>query len=187
VWEISFTIGACFDLIKGQWDMVTDLEKYALKFATKAHGDQTRKYDGQPYIVHPVAVADIVRSVSHTPEMITAALLHDTVEDTPVTLDDIRSNFGGHVARLVAWLTDVATKHHGNRAMRMELNRLHLSLAPAEAKTIKLADLIDNSASIMRHDRGFWPVYREEKVLLLPHLTAGNRLLWERAARLVKQ
>ena len=166
--------------------MVTDLEKHALKFATQAHGEQRRKYDSQPYIVHPIAVAEIVKSVPHTPEMIAAALLHDTVEDTAVTLEDIKASFGGHVARLVAWLTDVATPYHGNRSTRQELNRIHLSMAPAEAKTIKLADLIDNATSIMRYDKGFWPVYREEKALLLAHLTAGHPLLRERAARLVE-
>lgn len=161
-----------------------DLEKHALRFATRAHGDQKRKYSDEPYIVHPIAVAEIVRSVQHTPEMIAAALLHDTVEDTPVTLLDIKENFGAKVAHLVAWLSDISTPFHGNRQARKELDRQHLALAPAEAKTIKLADLIDNSVSIKTADTDFWKVYRAEKVRLLDVLRDGDPVLWERARAL---
>ncbi|WPE19943.1 HD domain-containing protein [Shinella zoogloeoides] len=162
-----------------------DMEKHALRFATTAHGAQLRKYDGQPYIVHPVAVAEIVRSVPHTPEMIAAALLHDTVEDTDVTLLDIKESFGATVATLVAWLTDVSTPFHGNRAARKALDRAHTALAPPAAKTIKLADLIDNSRSIGSADPHFWTVYREEKRLLLPLLMEGDATLWAMASELV--
>lgn len=165
--------------------MSKDLEKHALRFATRAHGDQKRKYSGEPYIVHPIAVAEIVRSVAHTPEMIAAALLHDTVEDTPVTLLDIKDNFGIKVAQIVAWLTDISTPFHGNRAVRKELDRHHLALAPAEAKTIKLADLIDNSASIKERDPDFWRVYRGEKFRLLEVLGEGDATLLSRAKSLV--
>ncbi len=157
------------------------LEKHALKFATAAHGAQLRKYTGEPYIVHPIAVAEIVRSVPHTEEMIAAALLHDVVEDTPVTLGDIHARFGGKVCQLVAWLTDISTPFHGNRRARKELDLHHTSLAPAEAKTIKLADLIDNSISISTHDLDFWKVYRSEKLRLLDVLKEGDASLLERA------
>lgn len=163
----------------------SNLEKHALRFATRAHGDQKRKYDGQPYIVHPIAVAEIVRSVPHTPEMIAAALLHDTVEDCDTTLLDIKEAFGGKVVQLVAWLTDISTPYHGNRVVRKELDRHHTALAPAAAKTIKLADLIDNSISIKEHDPDFWKVYREEKRRLLEVLKDGDPTLWSRAAELV--
>lgn len=164
---------------------MSDMEKHALRFATRAHGDQKRNYDGQPYIVHPIAVAEIVRSLPHTPEMIAAALLHDVCEDTLVGLSEIKEAFGGNVAQLVAWLTDISTPYHGNRAMRKELDRHHTALAPAAAKTIKLADLIDNSISIKAHDPGFWKVYREEKSQLLVVLKDGDPTLWSRAAELV--
>ncbi len=161
------------------------IEKYALRFATQAHNGQTRKYSGEPYIVHPMAVAEIVRNVPHSSEMIAAALLHDTVEDTSVTLFDIKENFGAKVVTLVAWLTDISTPFHGNRSARKELDRHHLALAPAEVKTIKLADLIDNSESIRKHDPDFWRVYRAEKIRLLEVLKEGDESLWKRAAALV--
>jgi (p)ppGpp synthase/HD superfamily hydrolase len=80
-----------------------ELERCALEFATTAHAsiNQRRKYTGEPYIVHPIAVAELVRSVPHTPEMIAAAYLHDVVEDTPVTIEEIREEFGPQVAELV--------------------------------------------------------------------------------------
>ncbi len=146
----------------------------AIAFATEAHAGQIRKYTGDPYIKHPIAVAEIVQSVHHTEEMVIAAILHDTVEDTAVTLLDIKHAFGPTVATLVAWLTDISTPFHGNRSARKELDRIHNALAPAAAKTIRLADLIDNTKSIQEHDPNFWVVYREEKRLLLEVLKEGD-------------
>ena len=81
----------------------------ALQFATEAHGSQVRKYTGEPYITHPIAVADIVRTVEgHTEEMLVAAVLHDVVEDTDVTIDDICKEFGTVVGMYVEYLTDVS-------------------------------------------------------------------------------
>jgi (p)ppGpp synthase/HD superfamily hydrolase len=162
-----------------------DLEARALAFAKTAHESigQARKYTGEPYIVHPIAVAEIVRSVPHTPEMIAAAYLHDVVEDTPVTIEEIRTAFGDKVAELVDWLTDVSGPGDGNRRKRRELDLKHTARAPPDAKTIKLADLIDNSLTIAKHDRrGFWPVYRREKLALLEVLKDGDQTLWQWAA-----
>ena len=81
-------------------------------FAGLAHGSQKRKYTGEPYIVHPVEVSEIVAWHNGSKEMIAAALLHDTVEDTDVTIDDIRNEFGNAVALLVDDLTDVSIVLH---------------------------------------------------------------------------
>tara|TARA_X000000950_G_C13628912_1_gene542609 strand:- start:214 stop:708 length:495 start_codon:yes stop_codon:yes gene_type:complete len=148
-----------------------------LKFATKAHGDQKRKYTGDPYIVHPIAVAEIVKTVPHTDAMIAAALLHDVVEDTPVTIEQIKDKFGSEVAELVGWLTDISRPENGNRKTRKSLDRDHSANAPAEAQTIKLADLIHNTKSIEKHDPHFWKVYKQEKIALLDVLTKGDRSL----------
>ena len=145
-----------------------------LKFATKAHGNQKRKYTGEPYIVHPIAVSEIVQTVPHTDEMVAAALLHDVVEDTPVTIQEIETKFGSKVAELVGWLTDISRPEDGNRKTRKALDRDHSASAPAEAQTIKLADLIDNTKSIERYDPGFYQVYRQEKIALLDVLTKGD-------------
>ena len=156
-----------------------------LKFATAAHGDQKRKYTGDPYINHPIAVAKIVETVPHTDAMIAAALLHDVVEDTHVTLDQIKDKFGDKVAELVGWLTDISQPEDGNRRTRKALDRAHSANAPAEAQTIKLADLIHNTASIEKHDPGFYKVYKEEKIELLKVLTKGDKTLMYRAQQQV--
>jgi (p)ppGpp synthase/HD superfamily hydrolase len=162
-----------------------DLEARALAFATAAHGaiDQRRKYTGEPYIVHPVAVAELVRSVPHTPAMLAAAYLHDVVEDTPVTIEAVRAAFGPEVGELVDWLTDISRPQDGNRRVRKELDRQHLAKAPPAAKTIKLADLIDNTLTIRQHDPSFWRVYRREKLALLEVLREGDPALWQQAYR----
>ena len=148
-----------------------------LKFATTAHGDQKRKYTNDPYIVHPIAVSEIVKTVAHTDEMVAAALLHDVVEDTDVTLDQIKTKFGSKVAELVGWLTDISRPEDGNRKTRKTLDREHSAEAPADAQTIKLADLIHNTKSIEKHDPHFWKVYKQEKIALLGVLTKGDPAL----------
>lgn len=164
--------------------MDKDLESRALAFAKAAHEsvDQRRKYTGEPYIVHPVAVAELVKSVPHTEEMVAAALLHDVVEDTPVSIEQVEDEFGHEVATLVSWLTDVSRPEDGNRATRKSRDLEHTRHAPAAAKTIKLADLIDNTRTIKAHDPAFWKVYRREKLALLRVLKEGDPNLWQRAA-----
>lgn len=156
-----------------------DVVERARVFATAAHAAvaQLRKYTMEPYIVHPAEVVSIVRSVPHTEAMLAAAWLHDTVEDTGVTLETIRAEFGDEVATLVGWLTDVSRPEQGNRATRKAIDRAHSAGAPAEAQTIKLADLISNTRSIMEHDEKFARTYLEEKRLLLEVMTKGDATL----------
>ncbi len=145
-------------------------------FATAAHAavGQTRKYTGEPYVVHPVEVAGIVESAGGSNAMIAAALLHDVLEDTGVTFDLLVEQFGSEVAELVLWLTDVSKPEDGNRSTRKALDRQHSAAAPAEAQTIKVADLISNTRSIVAHDPGFAKTYLEEKRLLLDVLTKAD-------------
>lgn len=166
----------------------------AVEFAERAHRGQVRKYTGEPYIVHPLEVAQIVESAfpweranpSPVEAVVMAALLHDVVEDCGVTLDQIRRAFGSVVARLVHEVTDISRKEHGNRATRKGLDRQHLASASPEGMTIKLADLISNTQSITQHDKDFAKVYMAEKAELLPLLVAGNPSLHARASGLVK-
>ena len=167
--------------------MRESIESLAEGFATGAHASvgQVRKYTGEPYISHPRAVAQLVRSVPHTRSMVCAAWLHDVVEDTGATIDDVREAFGDAVADLVEMLTDVSRPEDGNRAARKALDRAHLAKASPDAKTVKLADLIDNSRSIMAHDPQFARVYLAEKRLLLDVLTEGDPTLYAMAWRIV--
>ncbi|MDQ1090680.1 (p)ppGpp synthase/HD superfamily hydrolase [Xanthomonas sacchari] len=155
-------------------------------FAKHAHAGQKRRYTGEDYIVHPIAVAGLVNRVRHSSEMLAAALLHDTVEDTPVTAAAIRSEFGAEVAELVGWVTDVSTLADGDRAERKRLDREHVARAPASAKTIKLADLIDNSSTIVAQDPMYARMYLAEKALLLDVLREGDAVLWAQAHQLLQ-
>jgi len=139
----------------------------AFYFAYKAHGNQKRKYTGDSYMVHPLAVAQIVKDYGGSEDMQQAAFLHDVVEDTHIAIVDIEQNFGLDVANLVGWLTDISKPGDGNRAARKALDRAHSADAPVEAQFIKLADLMDNTKSIVQHDPKFAKVYLKEKELLL--------------------
>jgi (p)ppGpp synthase/HD superfamily hydrolase len=159
-----------------------DLVERALAFATEAHGrvGQVRKYTGEPYINHPIEVMGIVRTAAHyTDVMLAAALLHDTIEDTTVTRYDLEREFGSDLADMVMELTDQCTE--GNRAKRKAAEAMRLSTISAEAQTVKLADLISNSASIIEHDPGFAQVYLREKNQILELMTAGDPGLYTRA------
>lgn len=159
------------------------LVQRASRFATQAHRriDQRRKYSKQAYDVHLKAVADLVASVSDDQEMIAAAWLHDTVEDTPATLEDIEREFGAGVAGLVSDLTDVSRPGDGNRAVRKAIDRAHTARASERAKTVKLADLIDNCRDICEHDARFARVFLVEMASLLEVLGEGDPGLLQRA------
>ena len=162
------------------------LVEHARMFAHGAHFavGQLRKYTNEPYIVHPFEVAQIVATVPDaTEEMIAAAWLHDVVEDTGVTLDQVHLLFGANVANLVFWLTDQSRPEDGNRATRKAIDRAHIEAAPAAAQTVKLADLISNTKSIMAHDPEFAKVYLEEKRLMLEVMTKGHPALMAEARK----
>lgn len=166
-------------------DDSADLIQRARVFATRAHGriDHRRRYSNQPYEVHLKAVAALVAEYTGDPEMIAAAWLHDTVEDTPVTLEELGREFGPGVAELVDQLTDVSRAGDGNRRVRKAIDREHLAGASARAQTVKLADLIDNAVDICRNDTKFARVYLEEMAELLGVLRRGDPRLLGRAER----
>jgi (p)ppGpp synthase/HD superfamily hydrolase len=166
-----------------------DLVDRARVYATAAHSavKQLRKYTNEPYWVHPAEVAEMVSTRPHDPEMIAAAWLHDVVEDTGVTITDIHREFGPVVASYVHWLTNPSKIEDGNREQRKELDRAFIRNAPAEVKTVKLADLISNCSSIVKHDPNFARTYLEEKRLMLEVLRDGDPVLWKLAASIVME
>lgn len=171
--------------IKGQ--EVSELVFKAYVFAKNAHKGQKRKYTFEPYINHPVEVMQIVSTVPHTEEMLAAALLHDVVEDCGVLSSTIFKEFGLWVGWHVEDLTDVSNPSDGNRVKRKEIDRVHTQQADPEAKTIKLADLISNSRSIVKHDKDFARLYIKEKELLLEVLTEGDATLYAQAQQIVEE
>lgn len=173
-----------FTMELGDMNIVQKAQVYAM--AAHASVKQLRKYTNEPYIVHPGEVASIVAGVpGATEEMVAAAWLHDCIEDTGCTFTDIHMAFGIDIATLVGWLTDVSKPEDGNRAHRKAMDREHTAQAPAEAQTIKLADLISNSRSIVQHDPAFAVTYLAEKRLLLEVLTKGDPGLHARATEFV--
>ena len=164
------------------------LVRSAAAFAVAAHGavGQKRKYNGEPYHLHPFAVAALVSQVSNSPAMIAAALLHDVVEDTKVDLGTILDTFGPEVASLVDDLTDASRLTDGNREIRKAIDRAHSEAASPDAQTIKVADLIDNTRSIVERDPAFAKVYMAEKRLLLAVLTKADANLRTTADELIQ-
>ena len=128
----------------------------AFQFARKAHEGQTRK-SGEPYIIHPVAVARIVaEEMQLGPNTVIAAFLHDVVEDTPVTLDEIREQFGDEVAFLVGVVTKKKkTNYETSKQVdnyKQMLDSVHYDI---RAILLKLADRIHNMRTLesMRPDK----------------------------------
>jgi guanosine-3',5'-bis(diphosphate) 3'-pyrophosphohydrolase len=164
----------------------------AQAFAHASHDSigQKRKYSGKPYWVHTDEVADIVsKTPGATEDMVCVSHLHDIIEDVfPLNpyydIYLIAKEFGETVAKRVVELTDVYTKVAWpdlNRKQRHALENERLAKISTEAKTIKLADLINNTASIVAEDADFAKVYLREKFALLPLLKGGNEILWNRA------
>lgn len=166
------------------------MEKEAFEFARKAHGVQCRKYIEELYIEHPKRVAGLVKTVPHSVEMVCAAYLHDVVEDTQVSIQDIQRKFGRKVALLVDELTDVYIPEnypHLNRKARKQKEVARLASISVEAKTIKLADVIDNTQDILNYDRNFARRYIPEMVALTEALQGGHFKLLLRACYQVQR
>lgn len=146
----------------------------AADYAQDKHRNQMRKYDGSPYFVHCNAVKELLLTYGHYNEdWLCAALLHDTVEDTDATIQEIRTKFNDHIAELVYWLTDFKHEREGNRETRKLITCWKLSVAPLGAKLIKLADLIDNTKDIVKGDPDFAIKYLKEKRDLIEHIQGG--------------
>lgn len=122
------------------------LVERALEFAKQAHEGQKRKNSNAPYIVHPIAVAKILEESGLSQEVIAAGLLHDTVEDTPVTLEDITEHFGEIVSNIVASHTEDKTKSWEERKQ----HTIDVSKSgPIEVKALIVADKLDNLRSLV--------------------------------------
>lgn len=163
--------------------LIEDLRKReprekAINFAKGAHGKQRRKYTGVPYWNHCLNVAMLVGDVIADEEVLQAAILHDTLEDTNVSHEDLVEEFGERVANLVLEVSDVSRPEDGNRAKRKELDRAHYAKSSPEGATIKIADLIDNTRTIATYDKDFARIYLPEKERCLEILKHGDPTLW---------
>lgn len=130
-------------------------------FAVRAHRSQARRFTGEPYVEHPIRVSRTVAAAGGTPEMVAAALLHDVLEDTDATYDQLTDQFGPVVAGYVKALTNEYTSStypELERRHRKKLERYRLSRSTYEVQTIKMADIADNTAGLATHDPKWAPL-----------------------------
>jgi guanosine-3',5'-bis(diphosphate) 3'-pyrophosphohydrolase len=163
-----------------------------LEFVTKCHDGQVRKYTGEPYIVHPLAVANKVDHIH--PLAWEIALAHDVVEDTPYTSKDIYefvisdglyNELDAAVIKFgVEQLTDIYTAEdypEMGRDERKTNEAIRLGNTSPVIQSIKYADLIDNTDSILKYDLDFSQVYLHEKETLLSKMRVGDFKLFMEA------
>lgn len=133
--------------------MNTDLLDRAIVFAVKAHHNTERRGKGFPYIVHPMEAVEVVATITPDQELLAAAALHDTIEDTDVTVEQIRAEFGDRVANLVHAesdrLVEGLSEAESWRDRKQEaIDRL--AAAPHDAKIVALGDKLSNMRAIWR-------------------------------------
>ncbi len=144
----------------------TSLFDRAVNFAVKAHSGTERRGKGFPYIIHLMEAVEIVATITPDQELLSAAMLHDTVEDTPVTVDDLRKEFGDRVASIVEAESDVHNEgesEHESWHRRKQEAIDRLTAAPMEAKIVALGDKLSNMRAIARDyaqiGDGLWKLF----------------------------
>lgn len=138
----------------------------AIFWAELRHQGQKRKYTGEDYITHPIAVYELCREYGLSETAQIAAILHDTVEDTAATLEEVVELFGTGVGEYVWYLTK-PPEFVGNRKLRKQLDRERLRPAPEEVRIIKFFDIYHNAGSIREHEPDFYSTWRLEMLDLL--------------------
>ena len=149
----------------------------ALRYATKAHSGQTRS-SGEPYITHPKSVARFLRkdkTSKNLDKLVQAALLHDTIEDTDTTHEDLEKMFGGLVASLVSQLT--SDKKQIEKIGKKEYLSRKMATMSSYALAIKLADRLDNVQDIATAKTPEWrEKYKRETIGILHRLESERKL-----------
>ncbi len=134
----------------------TTLVDAAIRFAVDAHAGTERRGKGFPYVIHVLEAMSIVATMTSDPELLAAAALHDTVEDTDVTLDRIREVFGARVASLVETETDIQLSEDGRQKTWRERKQAaidRLAATSREAKMVALGDKLSHMRAIARDYR----------------------------------
>lgn len=159
----------------------------AYVFAMAAHAavGQERYYTGQPYIVHPKEVAEILASFGAGPIVQAAAMLHDVLEDTKVTFELLVQEFGFEVASLVRMVTNVAKPEDGKRPVRALINLNHKAKAEPDGQDIAMGDIISNIRSLVSLRPAFAKVYVPEKYAVIEALNRGNPEIRDKARSVV--
>ena len=144
----------------------TSLFDRAVNFAVKAHSGTERRGKGFPYIVHLMEAVEIVATITPDQELLSAAMLHDTVEDTPITVEDLRREFGDRIAGIVEAESDVHNEgesEHESWHRRKQEAIDRRTAAPLEAKIVALGDKLSNMRAIARDyaqiGDGLWKLF----------------------------
>ena len=135
----------------------------ALSFAAHKHRDQRRKdAEASPYINHPIALAEVLAGEGGVGDIdvLAAALLHDTIEDTATTFEELVEHFGGRIASMVAEVTD---DKNLPKAERKRLQIVHASGISPGAKLVKLADKICNLRDVAERPPATWDLQRRRE------------------------
>lgn len=125
----------------------------AIEFAVKAHSNSERRGKGFPYVIHPLEAMEIVSTITPDQELLAAAVLHDTVEDTDITIDAIRKEFGDRVASLVEAESDkfvegISEEDSWHDRKKAAIERI--AAAPYDAKIVAMGDKLSNMRAIWR-------------------------------------
>ena len=144
----------------------TALVDKAIKFAVDAHANTERRGKGFPYVIHVLEAMEIVASMTNDPELLAAAALHDTVEDTEVTLEQLRAEFGDRVAGIVAHESDempLGISEEASWRSRKQAAIDRLAAAPYDSKLVALGDKLSNMRAIARDYRvqgdSLWSIF----------------------------
>jgi guanosine-3',5'-bis(diphosphate) 3'-pyrophosphohydrolase len=135
----------------------------ALAFAAHKHRDQRRKdAEASPYINHPIALAEVLAEEGGVADIavLAAALLHDTIEDTATTAEELRAAFGAHIAGVVVEVSDDKTLE---KAERKRLQIEHAAGLSRDAKLVKLADKICNLRDVAERPPAKWDLARRRE------------------------
>src|SRR6266487_1757727 len=154
-------------------------------FADRAHGEQKRKYTPERYIVHPARVMEMCKGYTNDITVLAAALLHDVLEDTPVTKEETKDFLvkvmdikkADRTVKLIEELTDVFVKSRypqWNRRKRKSKEEDRLEKTSADSQTIKYADIIDNCVEVVTHDPDFGEKFLAECKALLKKINKGD-------------
>ena len=151
--------------MRGPADLLSLNLERALRWAATCHHGQFRKGSDTPYVEHLMGVALILDRLGFDEEVVIAGLLHDVVEDTAVTLDQVEARFGADVAATVGHCSEIKTDSQGQKRPWLDRKRDHLEAmagAPIEARAVILADKLHNLLSIeldLLEGRPVWPSF----------------------------
>lgn len=156
----------------------------AKSFATEKHLGQTRKFNGDAYINHPAAVAKLVKNFGGNADMIAAAWLHDTLEDTNTSIEELKEKFGDKITSLVQELT---SPHGLDKSTKAEYLAKKMSVMSSDALTIKLADRLNNVSDFKTAPQDFVRRYGPETTFMLNYLEDSGRPFISQQEKLIAE